>query len=135
LGVDAAKITTEAQAAQNRARIDALLATPLGADQAVEIALLNNRGLQAAYNDLGLAEAAAVGASLPPNPRFSLERISAGPALGYEVRLIANILALATLPARRDIAQAQFRQAQSRAIEATFRLAIETRRTYLRAVA
>jgi outer membrane protein TolC len=135
LAFDAAKITTEAQAAQNRARIDALLAAPLGADQAVEIALLNNRGLQAAYNELGLAEAAAVGASLPPNPRFSLERIAAGPALGYELRLIANVLALATLPARRDIAQAQFRHAQSRAIEATFRLAIETRRTYLRAVA
>ncbi len=135
LGVDAAKITTEAQAAQNRARIDTLLAAPVGADQAVEIALLNNRGLQAAYNDLGLAEAAAVGASLPPNPRFSLERIGVGPALGYELRLIANILALATLPARRDIAQAQFLQAQSLAIEGTFRLAIETRRAYLRAVA
>jgi outer membrane protein TolC len=135
LGAAAAKISTDAQAAQRRARVDALLAAPLGADQAVEIALLSNRGLQAAYNDLGLAEAAAVGASLPPNPRFSLERIAAGPALGYELRLIGNILALATLPARREIAQAQFRQAQSRAIEATFRLAIDTRRAYLRALA
>ena len=40
--------------------------------------LLNNRELQAAYNALGLSEAAMVQASLPPNPTFSLERIAGG---------------------------------------------------------
>ena len=42
----------------------------------MQIALLNNRGLQAAYNELGVAEADRVQASLPPNPTFSLSRIA-----------------------------------------------------------
>ena len=58
-----------ANAAERRVR--QLLASPLSADAAVQIALLNNKGLQAAYNDLGVAEAAKVEASLPPNPAFS----------------------------------------------------------------
>ena len=65
-------------------RVKALLRQPLSADRAVQIALLNNRGLQAAYNALGLAEAAMVQASLPPNPTFSLERIAGGGALEIE---------------------------------------------------
>src|SRR5882672_7871918 len=34
-----------------------LLASPLSADDAVQVALLNNRGLQATYSELGIAEA------------------------------------------------------------------------------
>jgi len=33
--------------------------------------LLNNRGLQAAYDELAIADAERVGQSLPPNPTFS----------------------------------------------------------------
>src|SRR5437016_1571750 len=39
------------------------LAKPLTADDAVQIALLNNRGLQATYGELGIAEADLVQAS------------------------------------------------------------------------
>ena len=60
-----------------RARVVAhLLKRPLTADAAVQIALLNNRGLQAAYNELGIAEAVRVQQSLPPNPTISISRIS-----------------------------------------------------------
>src|SRR5450830_1360381 len=37
--------------------VRSLLATPLSADAAVYIALINNRTLQAAYSELGIAEA------------------------------------------------------------------------------
>src|ERR1051326_2113248 len=53
-------------AAQDRVR--SLIRRPLTADAAVQIALLNNRDLQAEYNLLGEAEAARIRASLPPNP-------------------------------------------------------------------
>ena len=53
-----------------------LLAETLTAETATRIALVNNRDLQAAFNDLGLAEAASVGASIPPNPRFAIARIA-----------------------------------------------------------
>lgn len=118
-----------------RAVIEPLLKRRLSTDTAVQIALLNNRGLQAAYNELGMAEAARVQASLPPNPTFSVERISGFAEIELEKRIIGNILALATLPVRADIAADRFRQAQLRAAEETLRIAAETRRAYYRAVA
>ena len=62
LGKDTVKITSPAEAAQAKARVAVLLAKPLTADSAVQIALLNNRGLQAEYNTLGISEAAYVAA-------------------------------------------------------------------------
>jgi len=123
----------DAQAA--RARVQALLRKRLTADAAVQVALLNNRGLQAAYNELGLAEAAMLQASLPPNPTFSVERLSGPLEIEIEKRIVGNILALATLPARAEIAADRFRQAQLRAAEETLRVAAETRRAFYRAVA
>ena len=108
----------------------------LTADTAVQIALLNNRGLQAAYNELALAEAEMVEASLPPNPRISyLRKAGSGPELEIERAIVADILALVTLPVRSEIARERFRQAQLRAALETLRLAVETRRAYYRAVA
>lgn len=101
----------------------------------MQVALLNNKGLQAAYNYLGIAEAIMVKASLPPNPTFSLSRISTPVELDIERRIVADILALATLPARAEIAVERFREAQLRAALATLRVAAETRRSYYQAVA
>jgi outer membrane protein TolC len=112
-----------------------LLAAPLSADAAVEIALLNNNGLQAAYNTLGLAEAARIEASLPPNPSFSLSRVSTPVELDVERRIVGDILALATLPVRSEIAADRFRQAQLSAAQDTLRFGLDARRSYYRAVA
>ena len=95
----------------------------------------DNRGLQAAYDELAIADAERVGQSLPPNPTFSWRRIQAGPALESEMQLVTNIIALATLPARSEIAAERFHQAQLRAAEETLRVAHEARRAYYRAVA
>jgi outer membrane protein TolC len=107
----------------------------LNADAAVQIALLNNRGLQAAYDELALAEAQLVEQSLPPNPKFSLSRISGSAEIEIERRIVTDILALATLPARAELARVRFRQAQLRAALETLRIGAETRRAYYRAVA
>jgi len=118
-----------------RATVQRLMRRPLTADAAVQVALLNNRDLQAAYNALGIAEAARVEASLPPNPTVSVERLAGAAAIEIEARIIGNILALATLSARAEVATDRFRQAQLRAAEETLRLAAETRRSYYSAVA
>jgi outer membrane protein TolC len=135
LGREVAAIRTPEQAAAAHATVEQRLRGPLDADAAVQVALLNNRGLQAAYNELGLAEAARVEASLPPNPTLSVGRMVNPFEIEIEKKLVANILALATLPARAEIAGDRFRQAQLRAAEETLRLAAEARRTYYRAVA
>lgn len=135
LSKDVVALSNAPAAEAARARVDALLRRPLTADAAVQVALLNNRGLQASYNELGLAEAAMVQASRPPNPTFSVERLSGPAEIEIERRIVANVLALATLPTRAEIAADRFRQAQLRAAEETLRVAAETRRAYYNTVA
>jgi outer membrane protein TolC len=132
---DVVKASTDDAAAAARGRVSRLLASPLSPDAAVQIALANNKGLQSAFNELGMAEAAKVEGSLPPNPTFSLSGISTPVELDIERRIVADILALATLPTREEIAAENFRQAQLRAAETTLRVGFETRRRYYRAVA
>ena len=129
-----AKVTTDEDAADAAGRTRLLLRSPLTADRAVRLALLNNKGLQASYNELGIAEAVMVQASLPPSPRFSLSHISTPVELDIESRVIADIIALATLPQRAEIAAERFRRAQLRAALETLRLALQVKRSYYRAV-
>jgi outer membrane protein TolC len=134
LNKDAAAIRAPEEAEAAGATVRRLLGRTLTADAAVQIALLNNRGLQAAYDELAIADAERVGQSLP-NPTYSWRRIQAGPALESEMQLVTAIIALATLPARSEIATERFHQAQLRAAEETLRVAHEARRAYYRAVA
>jgi outer membrane protein TolC len=132
---DVVSIRTEDDAERAKGAVQGLLHRSLTVDAAVQIALLNNRGLQASYNELALAEADLVQESLPPNPTFSIFRIAGDGALEAERQVVGNILALSTLPFRSEIARQRFQQAQLRAAEETLRLAAEVRRTYFRAVA
>jgi hypothetical protein len=66
--------TTDAEGDQIAQRVAALLARPLSADDAVQVALLNNRGLQASCQDLGITEAEVVQAGLLANRGFSFNR-------------------------------------------------------------
>jgi outer membrane protein TolC len=134
-GVTAVALRSEEVEAFARARVVSLLRKPLTAERAAEIAVLNNRELQAAYNQLGLSEAEAVEASLPPNPKFSISRLAGGGNYELEGRVVGNILALATLPATADIAQDRFIQAQFEAANTTLRIAADAKRAYYRAVA
>lgn len=117
------------------AAVQHLLSRTLTVDAAVQVALLNNKGLQAAYDELALAETDLVKQGLPPNPTFSISDISGDGASEVERQVVGDILALATLPARSDIARDRFRAAQLRAALATLRLAADVRRAFFRAVA
>ena len=135
LGKDVTKLHSEADAAAVSARIRDLLAKPLNVSAAVQIALINNRGLQAAFNELGISEAEMVEASLPPPPTLSFLRIVGSGGFEIERQIVQNVLALLTLPRRREITEARFQQAQARAVDTTLRVAMEAARAYYRAVA
>lgn len=132
---DAVKIASPEEAAAARRRVSGYLARPIDVDAAVQIALFNNRGLQADYNALGIAEADRVAASTLPNPTIGIDRLATGSAVEIERKLAIDLLALATLPARSEIARTRFEAARRKAIEATFRTAGEARRAWYRAVA
>ncbi|UWU91542.1 TolC family protein [Bradyrhizobium sp. CB1015] len=132
---DVAFVRSAEGAAAVDARVRQLLSRTLSVDAAVQIALLNNKGLQAAYNELALAETELVEQSLPPNPVFAVSRITGNGASEIERQVVGDILALATLPFRSEIARERFRGAQLRAALATLRHASDVRRAYVRAVA
>lgn len=135
IGKDVAFVRSAEDAQRTGNIVQRLLRRPLSVDAAIQIALLSNKGLQAAYNELALAETDLVQQSLPPNPTFSILRIAGNGASEIERQVVGDILALATLPFRSDIARERFRQAQLRAALETLRLAAEVRRAYFRSVA
>lgn len=111
----------------------------VSADTAVQVALLNNRGLQAAYAGLGMSAAEIWQTTLQPNPKVSLGLMgidSDGLAWrALEGIIVNNILALTTAERRSRLAETRFQQAQLRAVEETLRLATETRLAWVDAVA
>src|SRR6266478_5402381 len=88
---DVISIRTADDAERAQEFVRRLLRQTLTVDSAVQVALLSNRGLQASYNELALAEADLVGESLPPNPTFSISRISGNGALEIERQVVGDI--------------------------------------------
>lgn len=129
------------QAQVVRDRVKALMAKKtIDVETAVQVALLNNKGLQASYADLGDSAADAWQTQLSVFPTFSVSLNGIGtPGLGMyrvlEGAVTANILALATYDKNIRLADTRFRQAQVNAAIATVSLAAETRRAWINAVA
>ncbi len=103
-------------------------------DTAVQVALLNNKGLQAAYAEIGLSAADVWQETMLVNPTISVGMIGVDPVRTIEGAVVGNILALTTRQRRVAVADARFRQAQLRAAEETLRLAADTRRAWINAV-
>ena len=112
-----------------------LLEKPLSVDDAVTVALLNNRGLQAAYGELGIAEANLVQAGRISNPKFTFGQLKRGDELEVDRQLMLPIISVLTMPLATKINQRFFAQAQLRAASDALRVADETRRSYFSAVA
>jgi outer membrane protein TolC len=128
-------IASEGDLQKAAVRSAQLMKKPLDAQSAVELSFLNNRALQASFNELGLAQAALIRGSLPANPRFGVARLSGGGELEIEREVLVGLFSVLTTPLRAAKAQEEFAAAQMRAAESTLRLAIDVRRQFYRAVA
>jgi outer membrane protein TolC len=124
---------------QAQVDVDAALAKPLTADDAVRIALAYSPALQAALADGAAASAAATQSARLPNPVFSFERLVRrdGDLRELEISraLSLSLLDILLLPAR--MRQADYRQQQVRLQLAAevVRAASEARTTWVQAVA
>jgi outer membrane protein TolC len=116
-------------------RVGELLSKPLSMDDAVQLALLNNRGLQASFHDLGISEADLVQAGRLPNPGFSFGRLTKGDEIELERGLHFNLARLLALPLMQQIESRRFAQAQGMAALSVLSLAAETRKAWVLAVA
>ncbi|MDO8142190.1 MAG: hypothetical protein Q6358_11880, partial [Candidatus Brocadiales bacterium] len=90
-----------------------MLQQELTVDEAVQIALLNNRSLQAIYEELGIAQADAVQAGLLRNPifgagfRFPDKTVGGHRSTNTEFSVVQDFLDLLVLPLRKKVAAAQ----------------------------
>lgn len=132
-GVALQRSPEDAQTARNR--VAELLQVALTADAAVEVALLNNRGLQAKFGDLGIAESELVRAGRLKNPSLSFGRMSGGGGVEIERTVLFDILGLLTMPMAKEVGQQRFEQAQYQAAYDAVSLAADVRRAYFDAVA
>ena len=118
---------TAADAAVDAAVFSALQ-QGLTADEAVQIALLNNLNLQATYQELGVAQANLVQAGLLKNPTLSFERRLPGQAAVLDV--FADFLDLFFIPLRKRVAGAEFEAAKLRVADAVLMTAAQTRQAF-----
>ena len=117
------------------ARVAELLARPLTADAAVQIALLNNRGLQAAFEQLGITEAEAVQATRLPNPGFSIGRFRQGDEVEIERSVHLNLARLLAAPWVAELESRRVAQARRSAVLEVLALAADARKAQVQAVA
>lgn len=112
-----------------------LLRQILSVDDAVQVALLNNRGLQAAYAELGIAQADRVQASRLPNPGLSFGRLRRGDEIEFERGLHVNLARLLAAPIVSGIETRRFEQSQRWATLETLTLVADVRKAWYSAVA
>lgn len=139
LGAQVRWLTTDEARRQAQSDVDALLAKPLSADDAVRIALAYSPSLQAMLYESAVDSADATQSARLPNPVFAFERMVRNEAGEREVEiartLSLSVLDLLLLPARLRLAD--YRQQAARLTLATnvVQAATDARQTWVAAVA
>ncbi len=116
--------------------VRSMLQQELTIDEAVQIALLNNRSLLATYEELGIAQADLVQAGLLRNPlfgasfRFPDKTVGGHRSTNTEFSVVQDFLDLLVRPLRKKVAAAQFEQTKLRVGNAVLNLAAEVRSFY-----
>jgi outer membrane protein TolC len=116
-------------------QVNVLLERKLDVGTAVQIALLNNKRLQAAFYELGISEADLVQAGRLPNPRFSMLYAKNNGDYKIEQAFTFNIFSLITMPKAVEIERRRFEQTQKSTTTEVLKLANHTRIAYFNAVA
>lgn len=129
------RVSTDQDRIQHDKTVRDLLSRPLTPDSAVQIALINNPGLQAKLSALGVAESDLVQAGRMRNPQFSFGRSSGGGDVEIDRGVTFDLIGLLTIPMRSKIERGRFEQAKLQAAIDAVSLAAETRRAFFNAVA
>jgi outer membrane protein TolC len=125
----------QAPSAETRQRLRTLLAAPLTLDGAVDIALLNHRGLQAALADLGVTQAELAQATRLPNPGFSFKRTTSGETIEWERGLHLSLGHLLLMPLTRTLESHRLAQQQAQTTLTVVTQIAGVRRAWVEAVA
>lgn len=120
-----------------RAAIEQTLSRDFSADEAVQIALLNNRNLQATFENLGIAQADLVTAGLIRNPVLDGDILfsTAGGGTAVELTVLQNFLDILWIPMRKSVAEAALDATQQSVAAAAITLAGDVRSAYFELLA
>lgn len=135
MGQAVSVLRSDAEIDSAASRVAELLRQPLTADSAVEIALLNNRGLQASLAELGIAEADRVRAGRLANPSIGFGRLSGHGNTEIDRSVGFDVLGWLTLPIASRVAQAQLEQVQYQVASDALGVAAAARKAFFAAVA
>ena len=139
LGAEVRWLTTDAERAQAKADVDALLAQPLAGDDAVRVALAYSPALQAMLYEAAIGSAAATQSARVPNPVFAFERLirHAGGVRELELTrtLSFSMLDLLLLPARLRLADHQQQVSRLTLASNVVQSAAQARQAWVNAVA
>jgi cobalt-zinc-cadmium efflux system outer membrane protein len=113
-------------------KLRSLLQRKLTADDAVQIAMLNNRDLQTVYTELGVAQADLVQAGLFRNPILDAAVLFPLSGVRPDIQLSAVISFLDALyvPLRKRVAAAQFEDAKLRVTGTVLDFAVQVRTAF-----
>jgi cobalt-zinc-cadmium efflux system outer membrane protein len=123
--------TAEDQKAE--AGVHHLLSIPLGANDAAQVALLNNPDLQATFEEIGISQADVVQAGLLKNPTFAGSWRFPDVAPGItdaEYSLAQDFLSLIILPLKIKVAKANLQATQDRVTHEVLRLVGEVKEEF-----
>jgi outer membrane protein, heavy metal efflux system len=108
-----------------------LLARPLDANAAVQVALLNNQGLQGAFEELGVARAGLVQALRIPNPSIEAAlRFSRKTTPDIDLFATLSLTELLFLPMRKGVSNARMGAAKARVAGSVLDLALDVRMAF-----
>lgn len=111
------------------------LARTLSVDDAVQVALVNNPGLQATYYELGIAEADLVQAGRLPNPRLaSLRTTRGGEVSKIEQSIGFEVIGMLTMPLRQRVEARRFEAVQREVARNALAVASQAEKAYYGAV-
>ena len=115
-------------------RVRTLLQKRLTAEDAVQVAMLNNRDLQAIYTDLGVAQADLVQAGLFRNPVLDAAVLFplSGARPDLQLGAVVSFLDVFYIPLRKRVAAARFEEAKLRVTGAVLDHAGDVRRAFYR---
>ena len=126
---------TDSEIEATLATVRQILQRPLSVDDAVQVALINNRGLQAIYAELGIADADLVRASWPRNPGFSFSHLQGGGEKEIERSFTLELVGLLTIPLATRLERDRVEATRFSVAAQVLEVAAQTRRAYFRAVA
>ena len=119
-----------------QAEIDAALGDGLGLDEALRLALLNNRRLHAGFLGLGVARADYVQAGLLKNPSLGISFLapSGGGRGKLSADLVQGLMDIWELPERQELAERELEQRILELSRFAGELVVDTKRAYLESV-